>query len=185
MHINQIRTIIESEGIIFLTYGGILSQTLITGMIDALEKEAEDNNLKMGIANNIFTIFIELTQNMMNYSSRHDQDSEISTDGLILVAKEEEQGKIKNYLLHSNNVVSKDAKEKLEDKLQGVVTLGKEELKKKYRQVRREGKDKHSLGAGIGFLEIAKRSDKMNYHFEVINENQFYFNLNISIMITD
>ncbi len=184
MHINQIRNIMKDDGIIFLTYGGILSQTLITGMIEALEKEAEDNDLKMGIANNIFTIFIELTQNMMNYSSRHDKDTGISTDGLILVAKENNKNN-KHYLIHSNNIVSKEAKDKLEPKLKEIISLNKDELKKKYRQVRKEGKDKHALGAGIGFLEIAKRCDKMLYDFEIINENQFYFNLNITIITKD
>ena len=184
MHINQIRTIMKDDGIIFLTYGGILSQTLISGMIEALEKEAENNDLKMSVANNIFTIFIELTQNMMNYSTRNDKDIETNTDGLILVAKKNKEN-YEHYLIHSNNIVSKDAKEKLEPKLKEVISLNKEGLKKRYRQLRREGKNKHSRGAGIGFFEIAKRCDTICYTFEAINENQFYFNLNITIITKD
>jgi len=60
MDINEIQNIVEDDGIIFLTYGGFLSQSLIASMTEALEKEAESNDLKMTIANNIFTIFIYL-----------------------------------------------------------------------------------------------------------------------------
>ncbi len=184
MHMDHIRSIIKDDGIIFLTYGGVLSQTLISGMIEALEKEAENSDLKMGIANNIFTIFIELTQNMMNYSGKYEDNDKITSDGLIVVAKESNENQ-ENYLIHSNNIVSKDDKENLEMKLKEVVSLDKDELKKRYRQLRREGKDKHSLGAGIGFYEIAKRCDKIEYHFDAIDENKFYFNLNITIITKD
>ena len=88
MNISKIRDMVEDDDIVFLTYGGFLSQTLISGMTEALEKEAEDNDLKMGIANNIFTIFIELSQNMMNYSkSKNIQNKASAKSGLIIVGR--------------------------------------------------------------------------------------------------
>ena len=58
MNISAIQEIVEKDGIVFLTYGGFLSQALISGMTEALEKEAEQNELNMGDSSNIFTIFI-------------------------------------------------------------------------------------------------------------------------------
>ena len=172
MNISKIRDMVEDDDIVFLTYGGFLSQTLISGMTEALEKEAEDNDLKMGIANNIFTIFIELSQNMMNYSkSKNIQNKASAKSGLIIVGKEA----FNNYYIHSQNIISLEDKVKLEKKLETIMTLDKEGIKKKYRELRREGREKHSLGAGIGFYEIAKRCDKFNYEFELINKKRFYF----------
>lgn len=172
MNISKIRDMVEDDDIVFLTYGGFLSQTLISGMTEALEKEAEDNDLNMGIANNIFTIFIELSQNMMNYSKSHDTQIKSSAkSGLIIVGKDE----FNNYYIHSQNIISLEDKEKLEEKLKTIISLDKDSIKKKYRELRREGRDKHSLGAGIGFYEIAKRCDKFNYAFEPINKKRFYF----------
>ncbi|PHR72456.1 MAG: hypothetical protein COA66_06145 [Arcobacter sp.] len=141
-------------------------------MTEALEKEAADNDLRMGIANNIFTIFIELSQNMMNYSkSKNETNKSPGKEGLIIVGKDA----FNNYYIHSQNIISLEDKEKVEKKLATIMTLDKAEIKKKYRELRREGSEKHSLGAGIGFYEIAKRCEKFNYDFERINAKRFYF----------
>lgn len=172
MNVDNIQNMVEEDGIIFLSYGGFLTQTLIAGMTEALEKEAEYYELTMGIANNIFTIFIELSQNVMNYSKSQNIDSkEVKSEGLIVVGKDE----IGNYYIHSQNIIAYEDKNKIESKLNEIVTLNRDELKKKYRELRRSGKDSHGKGGGIGFLEIAKRSDEIKFEFKKINEDKYYF----------
>ena len=107
MNIDEVQKMVDDDGIIFLSYGGYLSQTLISGMTEALEKEAEDNDINMNASNNIFTIFIELTQNMMNYSKSLENE-ENKAQGLILVSKDSDF----NYHIHSQNIVSSIDKEK-------------------------------------------------------------------------
>lgn len=172
MNVDNIQNMVEQDGIIFLTYGGFLTQTLISGMTEALEQEAQDNALNMGVANNIFTIFIELSQNVMNYSKSKNKDcKEIKSEGLIVVGKDDDL----NYYLHSQNIIAKEDKEKIEPKLNEIVTMSKDDLKKRYRELRRSGRDAHEKGGGIGFYEIAKRSDSVNFEFKEINESKFYF----------
>lgn len=182
MNISKIRNMVEDDHIIFLTYGGFLSQNLISGMTEALESETEHNEIKLSTATNIFTIFIELSQNMMNYSKSIDVTSTNKRrGGLILVGKDQNS----NYFIHSQNIVCDKDKEKLEKKLKLLKTMTYDEVKKKYRELRRLGSGKHSQGAGIGFYEIAKRCDKLEYEFEYINENRYYFNLKTFILKKD
>jgi len=177
MNVDSIQNLVQKDGIIFLTYGGFLTQTLITGMTEALEKEAESNDLNMGIANNIFTIFIELSQNMMNYSKTKQAGcKDVNSEGLVLVGKDE-----KSYFIHSQNIIDKADKEKIEPKLIEISTLSREEIKKKYRESRRSGKDTHGKGGGIGFYEISKRSDTIEYEFKKINDDKYHFHF-ISIV---
>lgn len=172
MNVDIIQNMVEEDGIIFLSYGGFLTQTLIAGMTEALEKEAEYNDLKMGIANNIFTIFIELSQNVMNYSKTKAVDSkEVKSEGLIVVGKDEDG----NYYIHSQNVVGTDDREKMEPKLNELQTMSKDKIKERYRELRRSGRDSHGKGGGIGFYEISKRSDHTSFEFKEINENKCYF----------
>lgn len=172
MNVDDIQNMVEKDGIIFLSYGGFLTQTLIAGMTEALEKEAEYHELNMGIANNIFTIFIELSQNVMNYSkSKNINCKEVKSEGLILVGKDEEN----NYYIHSQNIIGQDDKNKIEPKLNEIITFNKDEIKKKYRELRRSGRDSHLKGGGIGFYEIAKRSDAIKFEFKKINEDKYYF----------
>jgi len=174
MDINQIQSMVEDDGIVFLSYGGFLSQALISSMTEALEKEAEYNDLKMGISNNIFTVFIELSQNMMNYSKTTDlTNRDVKPEGLILVSKDN-QG---NYFIDSQNIVAIEDKDKIEPRLQEIKSLDKEGIKKRYRELRKSGKNTHGKGGGIGFYEIAKKCKKLEYEFKKINENKFYFHV--------
>ena len=177
MNINEVQKMVENEGIIFLSYGGYLSQALISGMTEALEKEAEDNDISMGISNNMFTIFIELSQNMMNYSKSL-KSSAIKPQGLILVSKDSNF----NYHIHSQNIVSLNDKEKIEPKLKEIQSLDKDGIKNRYRELRKSGQHTHGRGGGIGFYEIAKKCDSIEYNFTKINEDRYYFHIKTNIL---
>lgn len=172
MNVDYIQDMVDKDGIIFLSYGGFLTQTLIAGMTEALEKEAEYNDLNMGVSSNIFTIFIELSQNVMNYSkNKQAHCKEVKSEGLIVVGKDNDG----NYYIHSQNIITKEDREKIEPKLTELLTMSKDEMKKKYRELRRSGRDTHGKGGGIGFYEIAKRSDEIKFNFKPINEDKCYF----------
>ena len=47
MKFANLEEILERDGIVFLTYGGFLTQPLIAGMTDALEAEAQRSDLSM------------------------------------------------------------------------------------------------------------------------------------------
>lgn len=181
MNINEVQKLVENDGIIFLSYGGFLSQALISSMTEALEKEAEANDVSMGVSSNIFTIFIELSQNMMNYSKSISlENNNIEPGGLIVVSKDSDG----NYYINSQNIVSNDDKNKMLPKLLEVTTLNRDDIKKRYKELRRSGKNTHEKGGGIGFYEIAKRCDKIEYTFTKINENKLYFHIKTKINIT-
>ncbi|AZV47509.1 hypothetical protein C3L23_05175 [Nautilia sp. PV-1] len=139
-------------------------------MTEALEKETENAELSMGLASKIFTIFIELAQNMMNYSKRMNKEG-FDPKGLILVGKTKDG----YYYVYAQNIVNKDDKDKIEKKLKKIIPLNKEEIKKLYREARKSGKDAHSKGGGIGFYEIAKKSEKIEYGFVDAGDEMYYF----------
>ncbi|KIM11040.1 MAG: hypothetical protein KU37_08005 [Sulfuricurvum sp. PC08-66] len=147
-------------------------------MTEALEKEAEYNNLNMGVSSNIFTIFIELAQNMMNYSKTKSTTlGEFKAEGLILVGKD----KSGHYYVESQNVVDSSDRAKLEPKLQEILTMNREEIKTRYKELRRSGKDTHGKGGGIGFYEIAKRCDTIEFEFTPLNESKCHFHFKATI----
>ena len=179
MKFDQLEDILKKDGIVFLAYGGFLTQQLIAGMTDALEKEAESNDLSLKVSGNIFTVFIELSQNMMNYSKdKHSEDVSYESKGLVVVGMEDDGN---SYYIISRNLVDRSDKEKLQSCLIQLEGLEREELRKLYREKRKEGKEKHSRGAGIGFVEIARRCDKIEHWFEPFNKNRFFFTVKTTI----
>jgi len=171
--INDLEAILEDEGIVFLTYGGLLTQSLISGMTDALEHETQVNDMSMKVSHNLLTIFIELSQNMMNYSKNSSlQESGLNSKGLIVVGYDENSN---SYYILSRNILDEKDKEKITPKIEQVLALNKDELKTLYRELRKSGKSKHEKGAGLGFVEVAKRCDQIEYSFSKINDTSYHY----------
>ena len=169
-NIKALEEILEKDGIIFLTYGGTLTQSLIVAMTEALEKETEEADLSIGLASKIFTIFIELAQNMMHYSKKMNKDG-FDSKGLIVVGKNKDG----QYYVFGQNIVDDTDREKIEPKIKTILSSSKDEIKKMYRDARKSGKDTHTKGGGIGFYEIAKKSEKIEYSFIDLENGKYYF----------
>jgi hypothetical protein len=82
-----------------------------------------------------------------------------------------------NYHIHSRNIVSLEDKNHMEPKLKEIQSLDRDGIKKRYRELRKSGHGTHSKGGGIGFFEIAKKCDKINFSFKKINDERFYFHI--------
>jgi len=172
----ELESLLKEDNIIFLTYGGTFTQSLIAGMTGVLEKEVEEADLSMKISNNIFVVFIELAQNVMNYSKKVKCQNILDPKGLIFVGKREE-----DYFVCSQNVISKEDREKMEPRLEKIQNASPEEIKKLYKEVRRSGKESHEKGGGLGLLEIAKKSKQIEYTFQELKDNKFYYKICVTI----
>ncbi|WP_198401027.1 SiaB family protein kinase [Thiomicrospira microaerophila] len=179
MNISAIKNIFDSEGIVFLVYTGFLSQTVISAMTSSLEKEAEHGGLGISESTHIYTVFIEMAQNIMNYSrAQWDDSHQPKPEGLIVVGKYTSGS---GYYVQAQNVVLREDKEKIEPKLIEIQSMDVDAIKKRYREVRKSGRDVHAKGGGIGFYEIAKRCSYFEYQFKPIDNDKFEFSLTANI----
>lgn len=173
MHFEKLEKLLQEDGVVFLTYGGFLNQSIIAGMTDALEHRVKRNDLSVTISINIFTVFIELSQNMMKYcTSKELIDQNFDARGLIVVGKETDT---ESYYIISRNMVNTEDIKPIKDSLEAINGLDKDGLRKLYRELRRSGCGKHEKGAGIGFIEIARRCDKIEYDFIPVSDEKKYF----------
>jgi len=173
IQIDQLEKLLDKDGIVFLTYGGVLTHSLIVGMTEALEHETENNDMNLSVSTNLMTIFIELSQNMMNYSKHVSKEKDkFDPKGMILVGFNKDSDE---YYVLSRNLVGQDDRTKLAPMLENLSNLNKDDIKVLYRKLRKSGKGKHDKGAGIGFLEIAKRCDRFDYQFTSVNKQYLYF----------
>jgi len=168
--INKLELLLEEDGIIFLTYGGLFTQSLIAGMTEALEKETQTHELSTKTANHIFVIFIELAQNIMNYSKMPHDDILFDPKGLIFVGKKED-----HYRVCSQNIISASDKAQLEPKLEKIIHASPEEIKQYYKEARRGKRNPEEKGSGLGFLEIAKKSSRIEYLFQPLSDGTYHF----------
>ena len=99
-------------------------------------------------------------------------------EGIIIVGKKSDTV----FYIDSQNTVSTKVKNLIDKVLTEIQSLDKDDIKKKYRELRRSGRNKHSKGAGIGFYEIAKRCSSFSHKFTKLDDDIyiFYFEANIS-----
>lgn len=174
---------LDKQGVIF-SFCGSLSQSLLTTFAESIEFELERNDVKNSIIQAIFSIFIEQCHNLISYSIEATSDSTIPNPHhyisiLILVGFDIEKQK---YYVGSANRMLSEHKEKLITKLEMMNTLSKEEIKALYKELRRSGKDLHDRGAGLGFLEMAKKSSEpFAYSFFDHEDNTYTFEFKVFI----
>jgi len=150
-------------------YEGALTQNVIATAMDNIEQI--DN---MNLVSKISTITIEFCQNMMNYS----KDKEAITDQIVPRGYIEIKYYPNEYYeIIAKNVISAEDKSRIEPRLQEIVLLDRDGIKRRYRELRKSGKHTHKKGGGIGFYEIAKIAHKMEYNFKQINSQRFLFTI--------
>lgn len=103
----------------------------------------------------IFAVFVELAQNVMFYSAEQELDEYGKECGVgILVISENAE----TYCVSSGNQIASADGERLSTLCESVRALSKEELKERYTEQRRLPRGSSS-GAGLGFLDVARRAD--------------------------
>ncbi|PJC85610.1 hypothetical protein CSW98_13595 [Vibrio sp. HA2012] len=180
MRYANLEQMLDEDGIVFLSYGGFLTQTLISGMTEALEKEAASTDLSQKVSNNIFTIFIELSQNIMNYAKTHPEvnGNHFCNKSLMVVGQ---NPKTNGYYIISRNQIDESDKHKIETRLAEVEGLSKDELRVLYREKRKQNRDTEGNGAGIGFIEVARRCDQIEHYFSPLEGKKYNFTVKVTI----
>jgi|WetSurMetagenome_2_1015567.scaffolds.fasta_scaffold06593_5 hypothetical protein len=157
-----------------LCFSGYLSQELMVGIGETLRdklKQEEDINMVL----KIFSIFVEQVQNIIRYSAdqiiiTNDKEN-ILGSGILVVGKN--QG---HYYVSCGNIVGNDKISHLSEQLTKLQQMNKDELKQYYKEQRKKEVPQHSKGAGLGFIELARKTNScFDFSFEKINGQISFF----------
>lgn len=163
-----------------ISINGILSQRIISILIEDLEEDISSLEIDEKTKSNIIYNSIELLQNMLNYSNFRFEayNKQKINKGKFILGYD--KAKKKYFIFTSNEILPKD-KVVLNDRLNEVGSMDEIQLKEYYKKIRKSDKYKHEEGAGIGLISIAlKTSTKIEYSFETI-EDKLYYNILVLI----
>lgn len=155
-HLKRFYEGLKGDGIIF-SFSGPLSQVILEGIGETIRKKMKMELTKLGTIQRVFSVFIEQTQNIMNYSAEITPsvgggEDEIKAGVLVLGFQDE------RYYVCCGNYITREKVEPLARDLSMIRELEPEALRNMYRERRRADPPADSLGAGLGFFEIARRS---------------------------
>ena len=178
LNLVDLRKQFQENGVLFI-YNGYLTHDILTNIIQALEQKIGTIKIFNYSAQNVFTVLIEIIQNILNYHAVLPNESSkgISCEGIVVVGFDQKKGRI---FINSGNVVTEEDGQKIRDRIDAIANLNKDELKSRYRDLRKTGKNRSARGAGLGFMEIQRKaSEPIQYSFDATEGNHLLFTLNV------
>lgn len=141
---------------ILICFNGPISRTLIGEIGVALKDHIASTQAHQSAAMDVFSVYIEMSQNIRHYASRMGYD-DFAAAATVVIA-ETDGG---HYTVSAGNVVERADGENLLSKIQELASLDKTELKALYKQRLREPRQPGAAtGAGLGLIEMARKSSE-------------------------
>ncbi len=165
---------------IVLAFKGIISHPILESMAEMIYNQISESEPNVMIARKIFGIFIELVQNIYHHSAeriKNEFGTESTGIGIVIVSELDQQ-----YNILSGNYIHKLKSKTLVEHIDYLNQMDKDSLKKAYRDKVREPRENESNGAGIGLIEIIRKSGfPIHYHLTSVDENQDFLSLAVKI----
>lgn len=166
---------------ITLVYEGEITHQITKAFTSLTEsnmmKELESN----AVQKKVFHVMVECLQNISKHADEFAaNDFVYSGRGIFLVSKGEG-----DYSVTTGNVIDNSKTEELKSLLDTINSLDKEGLNQLYKTQIKEGRLSEKGGAGLGFIDIARKTNKkLIYHFLPVTETTSFFLLTSTISRT-
>jgi len=170
---------LEEKNVI-LSFKGMMTSELLTTILQIMESKMDKFEERPKIKKKVFNILVECLQNLYHHIEEDIDDAETAQNernSLFMIAKT-----TTTYTITTGNYMKPVEVPNLRDKLELINGMSKEELKAYYKQVLNEGTMSAKGTAGLGMIDIARKSGKkLDYNFSPINDNLTFFSLSVKI----
>lgn len=142
----------------------------ITKMFTAMAEDSmQRSNTQKTTQKKVYHVMVETLQNMNRHSDEISDDK--VGNGLFIIGKD-----VENYYIITANKIAREKMPELKEMIDGLNTASKEELRSMYMQQIKHGKLSSKGGAGLGLIDIARKTgEKYHYQFLPLEDKHFYF----------
>ncbi len=160
-----------------LIYKGEMNHQIMRSFAFMANRKITEKDLPTSIRKRVFHVMIECLQNVTKHSDDFDKTDKQVGNGLFIVG----QNKDSFYVVTGNLVQNEKIKE-LEERLILINDSSEQELKDIFMKQMMEGNLTEKGGAGLGLIDIARKSGKkLFYHFVPYDNHRHYFLLAVTI----
>lgn len=160
-----------------LIYKGEMNHQIMRSFAFMANRKIAEKNLPTSIRKRVFHIMIECLQNITKHSDDFDTNDRQIGNGLFIVGQEKE-----SFYVVTGNLVSNEKLKALEERILTINNADRNMLKKIFLKQMMEGNLNEKGGAGLGLIDIARKSGKkLFYHFVPYDNNRHYFLLAVTI----
>jgi hypothetical protein len=164
---------------VLLSFKGMITSELLTTILQIMESKMDHIDENPKVKKKVFNILVECLQNLYHHI---DQDEFVhiaaeEKSALLMIAKNGD-----TYQITTGNYMRASDVPVLKEKLDLVNGMDRDELKAYYKLVLAEGNMSSKGTAGLGMIDIARKSgEKLEYGFLPINEKTSFFSLTVKI----
>lgn len=161
---------------ISLVYEGEVTQDITKTFTSLTEKSLSKSAESNQVQRKVFNVMVECLQNISKHADTLSEDDE-ERRGIVMVSKGED-----SYNIITGNIIKNSKVPELQSTLETVNSLDKEGLSELYKKQIKEGRISDKGGAGLGLIDIAKKTGtKLTYQFKTLNEDRSFFILTSTI----
>ena len=170
--ISKIRHIMTLERLMFV-YRGVITKENSVPLLMLLEKEMENSEFGFVGRKRLFMFVLESLQNV----SRHSDQKHLADMSMVVYSKIDN-----GYTVTTGNVISTSNINDLKRRLDEINSLQTGEIRNVYRQMLSNSELSSKGGAGLGLIEMAKKTgNKLDYDFLNLNNENSYFILSKTV----
>jgi len=165
---------------VFVCFNGPLSQDMMVELGNVLKRKMKSEQAGRSKVVSVFSMLVEQAQNIIRYSAEKVPGSPTGKDagelsmGTVMIGREDDG----RYFVLCGNMIESGQVGPLREKLTRLRNMNRDELKKYYKEQRRKKPDAGSKGAGLGFIDMAKRADRpIAFDFRKTGGNFYFFSI--------
>ena len=161
-----------NEQIMFV-YRGVVTNENSSSLLLLLENEMKSSEYGNIGRKRLFMFVLESLQNV----SRHSDNNQYADMSIVIYAKSKS-----GYTVTTGNVIQNDQVDELKSKLENVNNIQTNDIRNVYRQALSEAKISSKGGAGLGLIEMAKKTgNKLDFDFIPVDDKWSYFILSKTV----
>ncbi len=162
---------------ITLIYQGVITHDIIRTFTKIIESSLVNKKESNKTLKKVFNIMVESLQNISQHSASVDFSVSEKGCGIILVSETEDA-----FHVTAGNIVNETSKKEIEKSINTVNKLSKQELKEMFKEKLSTGRISEKGGAGLGFIDMKKKSEnKIEYAFKSIDNKEYFYVINNKI----
>jgi len=170
---------LDKDGIL-ICFSGPFSHSIIEELGHAVKKYMESEQASRAAMMDVFSIFIELTQNVRNYATRKEADGNRNRDfnsGIIVIGKSEE-----TFIVSSGNFMLREDLQAITENIDALKTMTPEELKSAWKTRIRQETPPGATGAGLGLIDMARKTSRpLEYSISELGVQDAFFSIMATI----
>lgn len=176
INLPDLKKYLDEKGV-FLYFNGQISQDLLGQLGDTLKQKMKTQEATSQTILKVFSMFVEQAQNVKRYSTGGESgvvsDPADQQTGVMTVGYDEN-----DYFVASGNKMETAKVGRLREKLEIIRSMDKDQLKVYYKEMRKKETPEDSVGAGLGFIEMARKADKpLEFEFIELDDKESFFTL--------